>query len=148
MLKASKHEASRKIRSRLRAVGDYDVDRLQVQGRQRPEPSSTNRPRAFSRRNKTRIRQPQQRQPQPGRAALTHRVESTVPALFAKHSLLALKARRFQSVIFFKTSQPPSLEGVSEKENQGGYSTRVPPLPIPNREVKPRHADGTAKVGE
>ena len=26
----------------------------------------------------------------------------------------------------------------------GGYSTRVPPLPIPNREVKPRHADGTA----
>ena len=26
----------------------------------------------------------------------------------------------------------------------GDYSTRVPPLPIPNREVKPRHADGTA----
>ena len=25
---------------------------------------------------------------------------------------------------------------------------RVPPLPIPNREVKPHHADGTAKVGE
>ena len=28
--------------------------------------------------------------------------------------------------------------------HQGGYSTRDPPLPIPNREVKPRHADGTA----
>ena len=26
----------------------------------------------------------------------------------------------------------------------GGYSVRVPPLPIPNREVKPHHADGTA----
>ena len=25
---------------------------------------------------------------------------------------------------------------------------RVPPLPIPNREVKPHHADGTAKAGE
>ena len=146
MLKASKHEASRKIRSRLRAVGDYDVDRLQVQGRQRPEPSSTNRPRAFSRRNKTRSRQPQKRQPQPGRAALTHGLRARFPPF--QDSLLALKARRFQSVIFFKTSQSPSLEGVTEKENQGGYSTRVPPLPIPNREVKPRHADGTAKVGE
>ena len=31
---------------------------------------------------------------------------------------------------------------------KGGYSVRVPPLPIPNREVKPHHADGTAKVGE
>ena len=30
----------------------------------------------------------------------------------------------------------------------GGYSTGVPPLPIPNREVKPRSADGTAFVGE
>ena len=26
----------------------------------------------------------------------------------------------------------------------GDYSTGVPPLPIPNREVKPGHADGTA----
>ena len=33
--------------------------------------------------------------------------------------------------------------------NSGGYSVRVPPLPIPNREVKPIHADGTAVfVGE
>ena len=30
----------------------------------------------------------------------------------------------------------------------GGYSSGVPPLPIPNREVKPVHADGTAQVGE
>ena len=34
------------------------------------------------------------------------------------------------------------------KDDIGGYSEGVPPLPIPNREVKPLSADGTAKVGE
>ena len=29
----------------------------------------------------------------------------------------------------------------------GGYSAGAPPLPIPNREVKPGHADGTAPPG-
>ena len=29
----------------------------------------------------------------------------------------------------------------------GGYSVGVPPLPIPNREVKPNCADGTAYCG-
>ncbi len=29
-----------------------------------------------------------------------------------------------------------------------GAITYSPPLPIPNREVKPYHADGTAKAGE
>ena len=29
----------------------------------------------------------------------------------------------------------------------GDYGTKVPPLPIPNREVKLRHADGTADCG-
>ena len=28
----------------------------------------------------------------------------------------------------------------------GGYSIGVPPLPIPNREVKPNHVDGTALI--
>ena len=37
---------------------------------------------------------------------------------------------------------------LSFERDSGGYSTRVPPLPIPNREVKPCHADGTAFVGE
>ena len=32
--------------------------------------------------------------------------------------------------------------------HKGGDSAGDPPLPIPNREVKPRCADGTAKVGE
>ncbi len=35
--------------------------------------------------------------------------------------------------------------GVRDTEKQsGGYSGGVPPLPIPNREVKPAIADGTA----
>ena len=34
------------------------------------------------------------------------------------------------------------------QQYSGGYSGGVPPLPIPNREVKPVHADGTAQVGE
>ena len=29
-------------------------------------------------------------------------------------------------------------------KNLGGYSSEVPPLPIPNREVKLTYADGTA----
>ena len=36
---------------------------------------------------------------------------------------------------------------VHTKDN-GGYSVGVPPLPIPNREVKPLSADGTAFAGE
>ena len=34
------------------------------------------------------------------------------------------------------------------KRYSGDDSIRAPPLPIPNREVKPYHADGTAKAGE
>ena len=30
------------------------------------------------------------------------------------------------------------------KDINGGYCGGVPPLPIPNREVKPAYADGTA----
>ena len=31
-------------------------------------------------------------------------------------------------------------------QDLGGYSSEVPPLPIPNREVKLTHADGTAVI--
>ena len=41
-----------------------------------------------------------------------------------------------------------SVHVIEKKRNSGDYSTKVPPLPIPNREVKLRHADGTAQVGE
>ena len=40
---------------------------------------------------------------------------------------------------------PPHPYGVVRcRTNSGGYSGGVPPLPIPNREVKPARADGTA----
>ena len=38
--------------------------------------------------------------------------------------------------------------GVSSEGHSGDDSIRAPPLPIPNREVKPYHADGTAKAEE
>ena len=34
------------------------------------------------------------------------------------------------------------------RDISGGYSDGVPPLPIPNREVKPDRADGTAHPRE
>ena len=36
----------------------------------------------------------------------------------------------------------------SGKKTLGNYCNGEPPLPIPNREVKPISADGTAKAGE
>ena len=43
---------------------------------------------------------------------------------------------------------PPGGARPGKAKDQGGDSTGAPPLPIPNREVKPRGADGTAKAGE
>ena len=36
---------------------------------------------------------------------------------------------------------------MEQKVLLGGYSSEVPPLPIPNREVKLTNADGTAYLG-
>ena len=54
------------------------------------------------------------------------------------------------SVFFFPSgSQNDTTPQEAYMIQSGGYSPGVPPLPIPNREVKPDHADGTAhKVGE
>ena len=45
---------------------------------------------------------------------------------------------------------PPRFKGVVEFVNAskfaGDHTARVPPVPIPNTEVKPRWADGTARV--
>ena len=42
----------------------------------------------------------------------------------------------------------PLGDGMFHQEHDGGYSEGVPPLPIPNREVKPLSADGTAERWE
>ena len=48
-------------------------------------------------------------------------------------------------VLFIVVEQYYTYEKVRYVRNiYGGYSVGVPPLPIPNREVKPVHADGTA----
>ena len=98
VLKASKYEASHKIRF-LRVVVDYDVDRMQVY-----------RQRCHS------------------RALLIAR------PLFAFRVWRYIRSAIYGHFTFFSSCLPYS----------GDYSTGVPPLPIPNREVKPGHADGTA----
>ena len=102
MLKASKYEASHKIRF-LRVVVDYNVDRMQVY-----------RQRCHS------------------RALLIAR------PLFAFRVWRYIRSAMYGHFTFFSSCLPYS----------GDYSTGVPPLPIPNREVKPGHADGTAQQWE
>ena len=49
-------------------------------------------------------------------------------------------------VFLFRFAVNPitALQICAGRQNSGGYSAGVPPLPIPNREVKPGRADGTA----
>ena len=42
----------------------------------------------------------------------------------------------------------PYTRHLASGKHSGGYSGGVPPLPIPNREVKPARADGTAHPWE
>ena len=49
------------------------------------------------------------------------------------------------SCVQMSTIHDVSIRGTCEKEEtSGGYCGGVPPLSIPNREVKPTYADGTA----
>ena len=41
----------------------------------------------------------------------------------------------------------PLKKSQVKQRSLGGYSSEVPPLPIPNREVKLTYADGTAYLG-
>ena len=51
---------------------------------------------------------------------------------------------RLFACVSFCVLSVDSVSSVFQVADSGG----VPPLPIPNREVKPACADGTAKVGE
>ena len=46
-----------------------------------------------------------------------------------------------------RISRPHSSDRMERRVLLGGYSSEVPPLPIPNREVKLTNADGTAYLG-
>ena len=56
----------------------------------------------------------------------------------------------FLSIVFIKpiTVLEFPFRGLGGRRYLGGYSDRVPPLPIPNREVKPVYVDGTAAKWE
>ena len=110
MLKASKYEASHKIRFLFRAVTDDDVDRMQVY-----------RQRCHSR--ALLIARP---------LFLSSALGRYIPSVQGGGSEAC--PRLFFLFFFLPSCHPYS----------GGYCTGVPPLPIPNREVKPGHADGTA----
>ena len=56
--------------------------------------------------------------------------------------LRAIAARNVYLSLFLLSCE------VCHQPFQVAESSGVPPLPIPNREVKPAHADGTAQVGE
>ena len=59
-------------------------------------------------------------------------------------------ARRvvIRSVVIDCRTVPEFAFALHMSPYSGGYSGGVPPLPIPNREVKPARADGTAHPWE
>ena len=99
-----------------RAVRDDDVDRLQVQGRRRPQPSSTNSP-----------------------PALPVKAHTLVSAPWVFRMSASAGVRVFSSGLSLFC-----FRSIAETSYSGGFGPGVPPLPIPNREVKPGRADGTA----
>ena len=59
-----------------------------------------------------------------------------------------VQSERSFSIEAFEPYRPTGAWVSGKEKRQGDDSVRDPPLPIPNREVKPHRADGTAKVGE
>ena len=57
-------------------------------------------------------------------------------------STCQLQTRQQNKTNNLSTRQPKTCQ--LKKDTSGGYCGGVPPLPIPNREVKPTCADGTA----
>ena len=55
---------------------------------------------------------------------------------------------RFFGALLQRVRRLKIKRSVHHVPHSGGYSTGVPPLPIPNREVKPGNADGTAHPRE
>ena len=55
---------------------------------------------------------------------------------------------RNESKIHYRGSCHSTIHTACSRDISGGYSDGVPPLPIPNREVKPDRADGTAHPRE
>ena len=116
-------------------------------GRQRPQPSNTNHPNPFL------AAMPKEKSNQSTRRNAGG--TETVANVLERDSQMLFE-RDDQSCGLSLLPYPPfyliryrlKMRVDTEKETKAVNSTGVPPLPIPNREVKPRRADGTAKVGE
>ncbi len=160
MLKASKREAIFKIRFPLRVVEDYDVDRLQVYNRN-IEPSNTNCPIAF-------LTSPNPLPLSPLRGTFSNRRKKSDMKFMGRKTreTKCSKILYNRNFSFLQCQTYTEVRGryargkyeiltflhltfLLSETYSGGYSTGVPPLPIPNREVKPGYVDGTASlVGE
>ena len=68
--------------------------------------------------------------------------------IYLKLSLTFEIALRKENKVHYKGSCHSTIHTVCSRDISGGYSDGVPPLPIPNREVKPDRADGTAHPRE
>ena len=65
------------------------------------------------------------------------------PSAFAGPAVSEVRSQGFVSVADVQIVSVQRTSG-PKKRISGGYCCGVPPLPIPNREVKPARADGTA----
>ena len=65
------------------------------------------------------------------------------PSAFAGPAVSEVRSQGFVSVADVQIVRQQRT-GCPNKRISGGYCCGVPPLPIPNREVKPARADGTA----
>ena len=104
------------------------------------QPSSTNCPKAFR-------EQSRQNNKKPAKA-----LKPSQPVVQREKSQAScseiVQSERSFSIAAFEPYRPTGAWAPGKEKRQGDDSVRDPPLPIPNREVKPHRADGTAKVGE
>ena len=104
------------------------------------QPSSTNCPKAFR-------EQSRQNKKKPAKALKPSQPVAQREKAQASCSENVQSERSF-SIEAFEPYRPTGAWAPGNEKRQGDDSVRDPPLPIPNREVKPHRADGTAKVGE
>ena len=104
------------------------------------QPSSTNCPKAFR-------EQSRQNNKKPAKALKPSQPVAQREKAQASGSEIVQSERSF-SIEAFEPYRPTGAWAPGKEKRQGDDSVRDPPLPIPNREVKPHRADGTAKVGE
>ena len=112
------------------------------------QPSSTNCPKAFPDLKSER----KEKRAAGGRAEEADKrrepLRSPSEGAYAAAEQASDNSQRFQTAFPACVLETHGRRAAAERQKQGGNSAGDPPLPIPNREVKPRHADGTAKVGE